>query len=182
MGDPSDSELPDEEVLEPIRKRMVENARELRDLEVDRVLEAEIVAHLLNGRRTSGELAEQIFEVGPESDGFHSYYMRVSRALHSLEKRGYVSTKLFGRDRPYRLTDHCLRKLAKIGGEEPARLLPPQDIGVYASTLLLSAAAILARTGFLDLTRQAFTVLFALAVLLSGVSLTRFIEMVKKVW
>ena len=183
MGSPADNQLPDEsrEILGPVRKRMLENLKDLRNLEVATVLEAEIVARLLNGRRTSGELAEEIFGVNRDAESFHSYYMRVCRALHSLERRGYVGTKLFGRDRPYKLTQHCLGRLARLGSEEPPRLIPPHDAAVYASTIIISSVAILARTGFLDLTRQGFMIMFTVGILLSGISITRFIEMIRKV-
>lgn len=169
-------------VLGPVRKRILGNLRDLKSLRMVTLLEAEIVARLLEGRRTAGELVEEIFDVQGDSESFHSYYMRVCRALHSLEKRGYVSTRLFGRDRPYRLTDHVVQRLARIGGEQPARLVPIRDALVYVVTVVVCVIVILARLGFLEFDRQGFMVLFTLGVLLSGVSLTKFLEMIGKVW
>jgi len=170
------------EALRPLRKRILANLKGLRDLDMVTVLEAEIVVRLLEGRRTAGELAEEIFDVRRESESFHSHYMRVCRALHSLQRRGYVATRLFGRDRPYRLTDYAISRLARLEDEKPPRLIPRKDAAIYTMTIAASCILLSARAGLLSLGRQGFMILFTLGVFLSGIALTRFVEMNKKVW
>ena len=82
---------------------------DLRDL-----VQVGIVRKLLPGSRISSELVEAVYDVRRGDEGFQTYYTKIRRAIADLESRGFVSRRLFGRDRPFRLT-----QLGSRGSQEP---------------------------------------------------------------
>jgi hypothetical protein len=66
------------------------------------------------------------------------------RAIRSLEKRGFVATRLFGRERPYRITRHGIAVLASIVPDTGTpRIIYPSEILILCITGILGAAAYL---------------------------------------
>ena len=108
--------------------------------------------------------------------------MKVKRATEHLQARGLVSTKLFGKNKPYRLTRYAVEMLTPIAGESTRyRLVPRQDAVLYSATMIILLATIgSSQTHILS----PFPVLFMgwASCIFIGVSLCRFIEMVKKVF
>jgi hypothetical protein len=79
-------------------------------------MEVEVVRQLLRGRRTISEIVQLVFGQDPSSPEFHSYYVRVWRAVRELEAKGLVSAPLLGREKPYHLTGHGLGVILRISG------------------------------------------------------------------
>jgi hypothetical protein len=130
--------------MEELANRLASSVRDLRQIHVESVLEAQILSHLVTGRRTIPELIELLYGVGHENPNHNSYYMKVRRSLQGLSARGYVSCPLFGKNRAYRLTQHAVANLANIGGEERdriVRLVPLRDVFLYAFTTTIGAVS-----------------------------------------
>lgn len=89
--------------IDEVGQRLLADIGKLRRLEVS-ILEAEILRRLTDGRKTAFELIDAIYGLRRGDKGFNSARLKVRRALRSLERRGFVSTNLFGREKPYRLT------------------------------------------------------------------------------
>jgi hypothetical protein len=165
-----------------LREKILQDLRYLKTLDVTTTLQAEIIAHLLYGRRTPRELVELIFEIENDCGSFHQYYMRISRALQSLESHGFVSRRLFGSEKPYRLTRYALSRLASLDRDRGRGPVSRWDASIIATTVGVGIATIAADQGLVPLARLEFMVLYTLFILLSGMSLLRFIEMVRRVW
>jgi hypothetical protein len=102
-----------DEKLDLARKRVLTSVRKLRQIKLS-LLQAEVIDRLIDGRRTATELVLEIFASRPRDEDFEAYYSRVRRDLRDLERRGYASTGLFGRDRPYRITPYGAAVLLSI--------------------------------------------------------------------
>ena len=98
--------------------------RAMEHMDIVRPLEAEILSNLSEGRRTATELCESIYNVERSSSSFHTYYMKVSRAVKELQRRGYVSTRVFGRDKPYALTPFAAARMMNLGRSTGVRVVP----------------------------------------------------------
>jgi hypothetical protein len=122
--------------LREARRKSKKMVRELSGLQVNTTLEAQLINELMEGRRTGPELVKLVFNVDRSNPEFHTYYMRVRRAISSLESKGYVVSRLFGRDKPYRLTRYAVEQLASLGGGRE-RLLPKHDLVLYFVTLAM---------------------------------------------
>jgi hypothetical protein len=63
--------------------------------------------------------------------------MKVRRAVRKLENRGLISTRILGRDKPYRLTPYAIERLYHLarpdGGD--VGLMSKGDMALYVSTL-----------------------------------------------
>lgn len=115
-------------------KEALENIHRLKHLGVDSVLQVEIMAHLAEGSGAAWHLASKIFRSGNNDPPSRAQYMKVLRALAGLEREGYVSRSLFGKERPYRLTRHGQELMnAIVGGQEPSSLISRNDLILYAS-------------------------------------------------
>ena len=101
------------------KERIRQDLKRIEELGFATPLEAQIIAHLLDGRRPPAELAQLVYGHSEKSAVPHRQYMRVLRALRSLESRGYVSTNMFGSPKPYRLTRHALSMLVGTGRSHP---------------------------------------------------------------
>ena len=165
-----------------LREKIRDNVRLLSTLDIDTTLQAEIVAHLLDGRKTPAQLAELLFESQGEGSSSHPYYMRVSRALQVLESRGYVSRRLFGSHKPYRLTRYALAMLASLDETGAGGLVGRWDMALFLATGICAVFTISANQGYCQLGRFPFMVLYTVFLLLSGMSLLRFLEKVRRVW
>lgn len=137
--------LEDSEGITELSRMLSSLARDLNDIDVDSVLEAQVLGHLMTGSRTIPELMETIYGVRYDDDGYASCYMKVRRSLESLSSKGYVSRPLLGRSRPYRLTDFAIAKLTDMGGRSRDRriaVVSRRDIALYAATTVVGAASL----------------------------------------
>jgi len=140
---------PVEEKIRRLHERTTSCVRRLRAMDFT-MLEAEIMDRLMDGRRTAVELVVEIYGLSRGDASYAASCNRVRRALRSLENRGFVSTNLFGRDKPYRLTRHGVAVLASISPlmREP-KVLPVWCGLVFASTILAGLAMFAASNGLL---------------------------------
>jgi len=140
---------PVEERLRRLHDKALSSVRRLRAMNFT-MLEADIMDRLIEGRRTAVELVVEIYGLSREDPAYRAACIRVRRALRGLEHRGMVSTKLFGRDKPYRLTRHGVALLASISEEtDGPTLLPPWSRALFGSTLFIGILMLLASRGFL---------------------------------
>jgi len=171
--------------LADLQSQMSGTLKTLIEGELKDITQVSIVRELLDGRRTSSELVEAVYGVRRGDLGFDSCYTRVRRAVADLESRGFVSRRLFGRDKPYYLTQLAivrLTRMAKVAPRGRYALLPRVDIGVYLSAVALAGVCAMASSGFLSLPEGPwFLIIFSAALLLSGTALTRLVETLKQV-
>jgi hypothetical protein len=145
------------------------NSWDLEGLDVFKPLEVEILLQLAKGRRTVSELTEIIYGVGRQNPDYYTYYMKISRAVKALQRRGYVVSRMFGRDRPYRLTPHAAAKMIDIESVE-RRLVTPLDALTYMVTAALGVINIvIADSDWLD-TPQTIAV-YSVFLLMAGYSI-----------
>ncbi len=153
-----------------------------RKLEFATTLETEILACLLEGSKTVGELVELVFRVRKENCSFHQYYMRVSRVLRKMELEGYVSRRLFGSNKPYTLTHFALARLASEGDGPAPKLVDRWDLGTYGATIAAAVATVCTSSGVVPISRSEFMVVYTVLVFLCGVCSLRLAGMLKRVW
>ena len=160
-----------------LRERVLSSVRKLRHIELT-MLQIEIIDQLMDGRRTATELVDQIFQTKPGNPDFQARYAAIRREIKNLESRGYVSTTLFGRDRPYRLTGHATAVLSSILPEQrKPRILGKWDLAALVTT---AATAILLLTSR-HCEEQVVFLLFALFFVFLGVSISSFAHTLRKV-
>ncbi len=152
--------------------RAAAKARDLDRMRISSPLQAEILALLTNGRRTMSEMTEEIYGVHRPDSSYHTYYMKVSRAVKALQRRGYIITGLFGRDKPYRLTPFALAKMTDIGEDKP-RVLPIHDAFVYVSTVTMGLVNTAYASESPFLSRPETILIYTAFVFLAGYSLAR---------
>ena len=114
-----------------------DSVRALGDLGLGSDLQNEMLRHLIHGPRTMTELVELIYGVSRDGEDFHADYMKVRRAVRKLENKGLISTRVFGRDKPYRLTPYAIERLYHLarpdGGD--VGLMSRGDMTIHVSTL-----------------------------------------------
>lgn len=122
-----------------------DSVRALRELGLGSDLQTEMLRHLLHGPRTMTELVELIYGVSRDGEDFSADYMKIRRAIRKLENKGLLSTKIFGRDKPYRLTRYAIEKLYHLArpNGQPGELVSRSDLAVHASTLVSGLATLL---------------------------------------
>jgi hypothetical protein len=122
--------------VDQLQRRVREGISKLKGLDMGDELSVEILGQLVQGRKTATEITESIYGLSYSEEGWPSSYSKVNRQIRRLESKGLVSKRLFGKDKPYRLTQHAVINLARIGGkEEQLALLPWYDSLVYLVTL-----------------------------------------------
>ena len=140
-----------------------------------------VAEQLLVGKRTIRELVLLTYDVSPEDESYRTCYMRVRRALMTLEGKGMVSSALFGKAKPYRLTRHAIEKLLAVcdGDERYPNIIKRIDYVAYSSTLGLSIATL-----FLSKLSTLPSLVLGLAgasLLLAGISICRLLETLRRV-
>jgi len=122
-----------------LEDRLKKSVRALGELEARSDLEIAIVDALLDGPRTVAELSRII--LGPEPRGHQANYMKVKRSVETLESKGYLSSSILGKPKPYRLTPYAREKLGSLAsGELPkSRLLTVWDLVLYTITIFLAS-------------------------------------------
>jgi len=173
---------PSPDLRDEVRGRVSRATKDLSQLGLQDILQGEVISHLLRARMTAAELTAEIYGQTREMPGFMGAYSRTRRALRELESKGYVVTRLLGRDKPYRLTAHAISRLAEFETlSAKHRLVTRKDIVLYASTLALAGLAILAELGYFAIEGFPFALFYAVFFMLVGASGTRFIQTIWRV-
>jgi len=127
------------ENIDRLKTRVREGISKLKGLDVGDVLSIEILAQLVGGRKSITEIVELIYGLRKGDGGFISSYSRVSREIKKLESKGLVSRKIFGQNKPYRLTELAITNLARIGGEQNQMVLVQRsELAIYLATIALA--------------------------------------------
>jgi hypothetical protein len=169
--------------LKRIRERVREGVVRLRGLDIGDEIGVEILAQLVEGRRTATEIVERIYGLQVSDEGFQSCYTRARRELRKLESRGLISRRLFGRDKPYRLTELAVTNLARIGGEErQLPLIPRSDLVAYLATLILSVPVGLQAVNGVQLAGAETVGLFGCFCFFVGFSFSRILLTLRRVF
>jgi len=164
------------------RDRVRKGVSRLKGVDVTDQLEIEILSQLLDGNRTSAEIVHSVYGLGRGDPGFSSVYSRVRRSLRRLEYKGLVSRKLFGRDRPYRLTQLAKINLARIGGEEEqVGPLRGADLLVWSGTVCLAGLVGALGSGWVRLPNPALFVVFGSFFYFLGLTTSSLIHAVRRV-
>lgn len=166
-----------------VRDRLRTAVKSLDQVPIKSELEAEIIGRLIDAKLTVSELVHILYGAQRQDGEFFAYYMKVKRAMKSLAARGLVTTKLFGRDKPYALTAYGVQALADIGGgiETQAGLIPTLDRGLYAVTAGLAAGTL----GVARWAQPSHTTILAASSLLFffiGVAFTRAVQTIRRVF
>jgi hypothetical protein len=182
MGDQSTAREEDwRDGLLLARRRLLPSVNELNKLKLS-LIQTEILIRLADGRRTATELSVQIYGNDANNPSAETYYARIRRAARDLQRRGFVSTPLLGRDKPYRLTEHGILQIASLGNSARSS---PSIIGYKDIISLLSVLALGLLSLLLSDTSPPATIGFASSSLFFvavGISLTRLYLIVKKVF
>jgi DNA-binding PadR family transcriptional regulator len=119
--------------------RLRKSVRILGEIEPRSELQIAIIESLLEGPRTIAELSREILGEGPEV--YQAQYMKVQRAIRLLESRGYVSTRLFGKPKPYRLTPYAWERVGHLASGRAPRggLILVGDLVLYGLTILVGS-------------------------------------------
>jgi hypothetical protein len=169
--------------FEKLRTRVREGVYRLRGLDTGDELGVEILAQLVDGRKSAAEIVLLVYGLRKGDEGFKSCYTRVARGIRKLESKGLVSRKLMGRDKPYRLTQLAIANLARIGGEEQQLpVLPWYDAAVYLATLGLTAAVGVQSLGWIQLPETPTIGLSALLCMLLGASICELVRTLRRVF
>ena len=154
--------------------------QDLKEIDLDSSLEAEVLENLVGGRKSTEELVGLIYDTAKGTGDYPAYYMRVRRATRSLEEKGLVSTALLGREKPYRLTRHALDKLLAMKDNR----IEPCLVPVLDRVLYLALGVLVAVTWAWAMIGHGQQVLFYLSlttVFLTGLAISRFLETLGKV-
>jgi hypothetical protein len=101
------------------------------------ITQIKIARELLRGRRTVARLVEEFHGLRKGDPDFSTLYSRVRKEMGDLESRGLVSRKMFGRDRPYGLTQVGVERLTQLRGDPSPKVFSVLDALTYASALIL---------------------------------------------
>jgi len=151
--------------------------KKFRTLQAGSLLEAEIIAELSAGRRSTAELTCQIFETSRDKSEYAAYYDRVRRALRILEGKGYVSHRLFGKERPHALTQLALTNLLRLDSVEPPKRWP--DYAAFSGFITLAAITLALANS--EAAANLFLAAYSGFLILGGVSVTRMLQILRRV-
>ena len=169
--------------IDDLKQKVVDGVSKLRGLDIGDLLAVEILGQLVQSKKNLTEITEGIYGLGRSDEGFKSCYTRVGREIRRLESKGLISRKLFGNERPYRLTQLAIINLAKIGGEEQQiPIIPRVDLVPYLGTLGLSIVGAMHARGIFQLSEigtLGFLLLFGIFV---GISLTEVLRTLRRVF
>lgn len=166
-----------------LKTRVHEGVSRLKGLDIGDELEVEILARLVDGRKSAAEIVMLAYGLRKGDEGFKSSYSRVGRAIRRLESKGLVSRKLLGRDKPYRLTQLAITNLASIGGgEQQLSLFPWFDAVLYLATLGATTAVALQSVGWFQLPETPTVGLSAFLCILLGASICELVRTVRRVF
>ncbi len=169
--------------IDDLKRRVVDGVSKLKGLDIGDDLAVEILGQLVHGKRTLTEISEGVYGLGRSDEGFQSCYTKVRREIRRLESRGLVSRKLFGNNKPYRLTRLAVTNLARIGGgeEQQDRVIPRVDLVPYLGTAGTAIVAFLQSRGFLHFPEMGTIALLLLFGAFIGISICRTLETIRRV-
>ena len=158
--------------------------KDVKELQVDNVLQAEILVRLMQHKSTGSDLATCIFPHGTEGAASpassHAEYMRIVRSLGALEGKGLVARALFGKEKPYHLTGHGQEAVtAALRGSYPSPLLPRRDLVLYAAGAGITSVAMALTV--MEASTEALIAGWLSTGLVLGMCLTRFVGMLRRV-
>ncbi len=180
---PDDVFWADSDNIDDLKRRVRSGVSKLRGLEVGDDLGLEVLAQLVDGKKTASEIVEQVYGIISTDEGFASSYGKVRREIRKLESKGLVSRRLFGNEKPYSLTDLAIINLARIGGEgKQIPVLPRKDIALYALTGVIAIPVVLSNIDYIQLTELGTIGLLIFFCVLFGISLCRFFEALRRVF
>ena len=169
--------------IEDLQDRVRSGISRLRGLEIGDEMAIEILANLIEGRKTVAEVVERIYGLGSHDEGYFSAYSRTRREIRRLESKGLVSRRVFGRDKPYRLTDLATINLARIGGEgRQMSVLSSKDLSIYLSTVGFSLPLALIAMQRVQFSEPVVVGIFGIFCFLFGVSLTLMVQSIRRVF
>jgi hypothetical protein len=169
--------------LNGLRSDVKKGVYRIQGLELGDQLAIEVLLHLVESRKTMTEIVEYIYGLRRSDEGFGSCFTKVRRATKRLESSGLVSTGLFGRDKPYRLTDLAIINLARIGGgREQMSVLPKLDLLTYALTASFSLPVAFLGLEWLQLFDSGVIAVFGIFFYLLGVSTVRIVQALRRVF
>jgi hypothetical protein len=152
-------------------------------LDIGDELGVEILSQLVEGRKSASEIVELVYGLRRGDDGHKSCHGKVSREIRRLESKGLVSKSLFGREKPYRLTDLAVINLARIGGyEKQVSVLPLIDLIIYLVTLGSAVPLILLEMGWVQISESMAGGISCWFFLVLGISVTRFSQAFRRVF
>jgi hypothetical protein len=161
-----------EKEVDEFRESVLADISKLRRLELS-MLEAEVMRSLMGGKKTGVELVDHIFGLSRGDDGFNAARLRVRRATRGLERRGFIATRIFGRNRPYHITQHGIAVLVSIAPEsEKPRIIHMGEIMILILTAVLGTGAFLYPGSVLNPSWEVAFPLFAGFFTLLGISIT----------
>lgn len=173
----------DSDNIDDLKQKVVDGVSKLRGLDIGDLLAVEILGQLVQGKKSLTEITEGIYGLGRSDDGFKSCYTRVGREIRRLESKGLVSRKLFGNERPYRLTQLAIINLARIGGEEQQLpVIPRIDLVPYLGTLGISVIGALHARGIVQLPETGTLGLLLIFGIFIGISLTEVLRTLRRVF
>ena len=98
--------------------------------------------------------------------------------MRDLERRGYASTSLFGRDKPYHITPHGVAVLLSIIPDiGEARLITRRELTVFSATALAGIILWLSRSA----QDPIYTIILGCFFTLLGISITLFTGILRRV-
>jgi hypothetical protein len=160
--------------------RLLRSVGSLRHLELN-MLEVEILSRLMEGRRTRNELVEGIFSVRKGQPDYVASYTKIRRGLEDLESRGFVSTPLFAKEKPYKITSYAMQRVASVSPDiRQPRLVERVDPVIYVACLISGFATFYIAGNVSDPTRI-LALLPASFFILMGLSLARIWNTLRKV-
>ena len=172
----------DSDNINDLKRNVVNGISKLRGLDISDELTIAILAQLVEGKKSAAEIVERTYGIGNSEEGFQSCYGRVRREIRRLESKGLVSRALFGKEKPYRLTQLAIINLAKIGGEEQQLpIIPKTDLAAYLVTLALSVPTASHALGLFELTESWTIGLFGCFCFFLGISVYGSVHMIRRV-
>jgi hypothetical protein len=169
-------------VLVDVKHRLRKSMTHFRTLEIDTLLQAEILAELIDGPRSSTELVERILHTDRSNPReFEASCARVRRGLKNLGARGYVSRGLLRRNSPHRLTRYAVARLADIQtGYDPERIVTRATLCLLSGSVITGILSLMRYAGILVLGRPVTGTLFAFFFLFTGATLTRLVDSLRR--
>ncbi len=172
-----------EDSVRHLQERAISSIRKLRQLELS-MLEAEILDNLMDGRKNAVELVDCIYGLARGHEGFDASCIKVRRSLKGLERRGFISTGIFGREKPYRLTQHGVAVLSSIAPEmDTPKILHVHEIISFVATGVVGIIVLASAWGALgSQDRILGGLVFAAFYILLGYSLAMLVQAIRRVF
>lgn len=169
--------------MEDLHNKVRDGVSKLRGLNIGDELSVEILSNLIEGRMTVAEITERVYGLTNNDEGYSSCYSRIRRGIRRLESKGLVSRSLFGTNQPFRLTELAVINLAKIGGEEKQmKVVPRTDLVVYLATIVLALPVVFSALTLVEIAELSIISIFGCFCFLLGISFTRIVMSVRRVF